>query len=185
MPRSAASPYGIEMIWLVLFDLFAIEGYLLPTRSGGLLFRRVGVISDPDSSRRTGIYSADRIQGLNSVRVSCRTFHHLTAHPNFFWRAARSPRSPEGWCSMSFALRASLCLLTLGLSIISPASAQSQSVPNPPALSEVIDLAAALVAAAAEEEQERFLKRKPDLTNSSLVAALRAIDDTLVLDILS
>ena len=86
---------------------------------------------------------------------------------------------------MSFALRASLCLLTLGLSIISPASAQSQSVPNPPALSEVIDLAAALVAAAAEEEQERFLKRKPDLTNSSLVAALRAIDDTLVLDILS
>src|SRR5215475_2715541 len=103
MPRSAASPYGIEMIWLVLFDLFAIEGYLLLTRSGGLLFRRVGVNSDSDSSRRTGIYSADRIQGLNSVRVSCRTFHHITAHPKFF--LAGSPQSSITGRVVSYVVR--------------------------------------------------------------------------------
>jgi len=59
---------------------------------------------------------------------------------------------------MSFAFRASLCLLALSLSLISPAPAQSQSVSNPPALSEVNDLAEALAGAASEEEQER-LKR--------------------------
>jgi CHAT domain-containing protein/tetratricopeptide (TPR) repeat protein len=76
---------------------------------------------------------------------------------------------------MSFALRASLCLLSLSLSIISPASAQSQSVPNPPALSEVNDLAAALVAAASDEERERLLARKKDLVSSELLAALKAL----------
>src|SRR5262249_49175159 len=76
---------------------------------------------------------------------------------------------------MSFPLRVSLFLLTLSLSFFCPASAQSQSVPNSSTLSEVNDLAATLVAAASEEEQERLLARKPDLMNSSLVAALREL----------
>jgi CHAT domain-containing protein/Tfp pilus assembly protein PilF len=57
--------------------------------------------------------------------------------------------------------------------------AQTQSVPNPPTLSEVNDLATALVAAAGEEEQERLLARKKDLVNSALLAALKAIADPL------
>src|SRR5262249_60196449 len=72
-------------------------------------------------------------------------------------------------------LRASLCLLTLSLGLFCPVSAQSQSVPNSSTLSEVNDLAATLVAAASEEEQERLLARKPDLMNSSLLAALREL----------
>src|SRR5262245_46254828 len=75
-----------------------------PRRSEDLLFRRDGVNSGPGSSRQTGIYSADRIQRLNSARGSCRTFHHITAHPKYiFWRAARSLRSPEG--SVFYVLR--------------------------------------------------------------------------------
>jgi CHAT domain-containing protein/Tfp pilus assembly protein PilF len=42
-------------------------------------------------------------------------------------------------------------------------------------VSEVNDLAATLVAAASEEEQDRLLARKPDLMNSSLLAALKAL----------
>src|SRR5262245_7618100 len=80
---------------------------------------------------------------------------------------------------MSFALRVSLCLLALSLSF-SPVSAQTQSVPNPPTLSEVNDLAATLVAAASEEEQERLLARKKDLVNSALLAALKTLADPLV-----
>jgi CHAT domain-containing protein/tetratricopeptide (TPR) repeat protein len=80
---------------------------------------------------------------------------------------------------MSFALRVSLCLLTLSLSVFSPASAQSQSVPNPSTLSEVNDLAATLVAAASEEEQERLLARNSILMNSSLLAALRSPANSL------
>src|SRR5215510_15380923 len=81
---------------------------------------------------------------------------------------------------MSFPLRVSLCLLTLSLSVFCPASAQSQSVPNSSTLSEVNELAATLVAAASEEEQERLLARKPDLMNSSLLAALKALANPFV-----
>src|SRR4030095_10977424 len=77
-------------------------------------------------------------------------------------------------CSMSYMLRVSLCLLTLSLSLLSPALAQSQSVPNPSTLSEIDDLAAALVAAASEEEQDGLLARKSILMNGSLLAALKA-----------
>jgi len=81
---------------------------------------------------------------------------------------------------MSFTFRASLYLLALSLSF-SPALGQTQSVSNPTALSEVNDLAAALAGAAAEEEQERLLAQKPGLMNSSLLAALKALVDPLVL----
>ncbi len=76
---------------------------------------------------------------------------------------------------MSFTLLVSLSLLVLSLSLISPALAQTQSVPNSPTMSEVNDLAVALVGAASEEEQERLLARKKDLMNSSLLAALKAL----------
>jgi CHAT domain-containing protein/tetratricopeptide (TPR) repeat protein len=79
---------------------------------------------------------------------------------------------------MSFTLRVSLCLLALSLSI-STASAQTRSVPNPPPLSELNDLAAALGAAASEEEQERLLAQKSALINSSLITALKALADPL------
>jgi len=79
---------------------------------------------------------------------------------------------------MSFALRVSLCLLALSL-IFSPSLAQTQSVPNPPTLSEVNELAEALVAAASEEEQEQLLAPKKDLVNSALLAALKALADPL------
>src|SRR5262245_11925464 len=75
---------------------------------------------------------------------------------------------------MSFTFRASLYLLALSLSF-SPTLAQTQSVPNPTASSEVNDLAAALGAAASEEEQERLLAQKKVLVNSSLLAALKAL----------
>jgi CHAT domain-containing protein/Tfp pilus assembly protein PilF len=81
---------------------------------------------------------------------------------------------------MSFPLRVSLCLLTLSLSVFCPASAQSQSIPNSSTLSEVNDLAATLVAAASEEEQERLFARKPDLMNSSLLAALKTLANPFV-----
>src|SRR5262245_52968769 len=80
---------------------------------------------------------------------------------------------------MSSALRVSLCILALGLSLINPALAQTQSVPNPPISSEVNDLVAALLSAKSEEEQEQLLARKPDLMNSSLLAALMSLADPL------
>jgi CHAT domain-containing protein/tetratricopeptide (TPR) repeat protein len=80
---------------------------------------------------------------------------------------------------MSPTLRVSMCLLALSLSF-SPALPQTQSVPNPPTLSEVEDLAKTLVTAASEEEQERLLARKPDLMNNSLLTALKALADPLV-----
>jgi CHAT domain-containing protein/Tfp pilus assembly protein PilF len=80
---------------------------------------------------------------------------------------------------MSFTFRVSVWLLALGLGLINPAMAQTQSVPNPPASPEVNDLAAALVAAASEEEQERLLTRKPELMNSSLLTALKALGDPI------
>ena len=86
----------------------------------------------------------------------------------------------KGVCFMSLTFRVSLCLLALGLSLVKPAWAQSQSVPNPPASSEVNDLAAALVGAASEEEQERLLGRKKELMNGALLDALKAHANPLV-----
>src|SRR5262245_29984826 len=79
---------------------------------------------------------------------------------------------------MSSSLRVSLCLLALSL-IFSLSLAQTQSIPNPPTLSEVNELAAALVAVASDEEQERLLTQKKDLVNSALLAALKALADPL------
>jgi Uncharacterized protein conserved in bacteria len=78
---------------------------------------------------------------------------------------------------MSFTSRVALYLLILSLSLnlINPVLAQSQSVLNQPASSEVNELAAALVGARSEEEQEQLLARKKELMNGTLLAALRAL----------
>src|SRR5262245_846530 len=81
---------------------------------------------------------------------------------------------------MSFEFRVLLCLWALSLSLVSPASAQTQSVSNPPTLSELNELATALAGASSEAEQERLLARKHDLMNRSLLAALKALADPLV-----
>ena len=80
---------------------------------------------------------------------------------------------------MWFTLRMSFCLLAFSLSS-NLASAQTKSVPNPPTLSEVNDLAAGLAGAASEEEQERLLARKKDLMNSALPAALKGLATSFV-----
>ncbi len=76
---------------------------------------------------------------------------------------------------MSLMFRASLCLLALSLSLINPAFAQSQSVPNPPVSSEVNNLAVALAGAQSEEEQEQLLAGKKELMTGALLAALKAL----------
>ncbi|HKQ79401.1 MAG TPA: CHAT domain-containing tetratricopeptide repeat protein [Blastocatellia bacterium] len=80
---------------------------------------------------------------------------------------------------MSSMFRASIRILALSLSLINPTLAQSQSAPNPPNLTEVNDLAVALVAAA-EDEQERLLARNNSLANNSLLAALKALANPFV-----
>src|SRR5215212_6492728 len=86
----------------------------------------------------------------------------------------------KGGCSMSSAFRVSFCILALSLSLISPAPARSQSVPNPPIPSGVKDLASALVRAASEEEQERLLAQKQEMMNGSLLVALKELANPLV-----
>jgi len=81
---------------------------------------------------------------------------------------------------MSPAFRVSFCILALSLSLISPAMAQPQSVPNPPASSEVDALASALAGTASEEEQDQLLAVKKGLMNVSLLEALRALANPLV-----
>jgi CHAT domain-containing protein len=81
---------------------------------------------------------------------------------------------------MSPAWRVGFCFLALSLNLISPTLAQSQAVPEPPALSEVNDLAAALVRAKSEQEQERLLAQRKDLINNSLLAALKALANPFV-----
>ncbi len=76
---------------------------------------------------------------------------------------------------MSFSSAVVMCLLVLTLSFINPSLARSESVSNPPAASEINNLAAALVGAKSEEEQERLLADKRDLINTSLLAALKAL----------
>jgi CHAT domain-containing protein/tetratricopeptide (TPR) repeat protein len=81
---------------------------------------------------------------------------------------------------MSSASRVSFCLLALSLSLISPALAQPQSVPNPPISLEVKDLSVALVRAASDEEQERLLAQKHELMNTSLLVALKELASPLI-----
>ncbi|MBO0724671.1 MAG: CHAT domain-containing protein [Blastocatellia bacterium] len=47
-------------------------------------------------------------------------------------------------------------------------------------MSQINDLAAALISATTEEERERLLERRPDLINSALIVALKASADPLV-----
>jgi CHAT domain-containing protein/tetratricopeptide (TPR) repeat protein len=81
---------------------------------------------------------------------------------------------------MSLKFRVSFCFLALSLSLISPALAQSQSVPNPPASSEVNDLAVALVRATSDGDQEQLLAQNKGLIDSTLLAALKKLADPLV-----
>jgi CHAT domain-containing protein/Tfp pilus assembly protein PilF len=90
------------------------------------------------------------------------------------------PRYWKEVASMSFSSAVVMCLLVLTLSFINPSLARSESVSNPPAASEINNLAAALVGAKSEEEQERLLADKHDLMNTSLLAALKALADPFI-----
>ena len=81
---------------------------------------------------------------------------------------------------MSITFRKALSLLGLSLSLITPATAQSQIVNNAIASSEVKDLAVALVRVKSETEQEQLLTQKEKLKNSSLLLALKGLVDPLV-----
>src|SRR5687767_2863660 len=70
-------------------------------------------------------------------------------------------------------------IFSVALTSLSQPAYSTLAAQNPPTLSEVNDLAAALVAAAGEEDQERLLARKKDLVNNALLAALKAIADPL------
>ena len=74
--------------------------------------------------------------------------------------------------------RVPFCLL-ISLSLISPALAQSQSVANPTAPTEVNELAAALVRATSDEDKEQLLAQKKHLVNSALLAALKKLANPL------
>jgi CHAT domain-containing protein/tetratricopeptide (TPR) repeat protein len=75
---------------------------------------------------------------------------------------------------MTCTFRVALFILSLSLSLFSPALAQSQAVPGSPVKSEVNELAAALTRAPSGAEQGRLLKGERGLTNGELPAALNA-----------
>lgn len=79
---------------------------------------------------------------------------------------------------MWIAFRSVLSSLILGLSLITPALAQSQ--PTLSNSSEVKDLAVALVRVKSESEQEQLLARQEALKNAELLVALKALVDPLV-----
>jgi CHAT domain-containing protein len=81
---------------------------------------------------------------------------------------------------VNLASRLSACLLALSLSLsfISPAMANSQSDQEPPA-PEVKELAAALAGTVSEDEQERLLASRQHLMNRALLDALKAISDPI------
>src|SRR5262245_15713126 len=99
---------------------------------------------------------------------------------NIFGGRAYGSLQREARCPMSLTFRVLFCLLALSLILISPALAQSQSVPNPPASSEINDLAAALVRAASEKDQEQLLARKQEWMNSWVLVARKGLGDPLV-----
>ena len=80
---------------------------------------------------------------------------------------------------MSVAFRAIYCLI-MGLSLITQAPAQSQSVASSPTSSDVKDLAVALVRIKTEAEQDQLLTQKNELKNAELLVALKALADPLV-----
>lgn len=81
---------------------------------------------------------------------------------------------------MSITFRQASCLLILGLSLITPALAQSQSVSTSPTSPEVKDLAVALVRIKSEAEQDQLLVQKNELKNAELLRALKGLVDPLV-----
>ena len=81
---------------------------------------------------------------------------------------------------MPLAVRKALSLLILGLSLITPALAQSQSVANTNPSSEASELAVALVRTKSEAEQEQLLTRKEELRNAALLNALQGLAEPLV-----
>ena len=81
---------------------------------------------------------------------------------------------------MSIAFRSAFCLLILGLILITPAHAQSQSLSTSPTSSEVKDLAVALVRTKSDEERDQLLTQKVQLKNAELLVALKSLADPLV-----
>ena len=81
---------------------------------------------------------------------------------------------------MSIAFRKASCLLILGLSLITPALAQSQSISTSPTSPDVKDLAVALVRIKSESEQDQLLVQKNELKNAELLRALKGLADPLV-----
>jgi CHAT domain-containing protein/Tfp pilus assembly protein PilF len=81
---------------------------------------------------------------------------------------------------MSHTFRVALCLLSLSLSLVNPALAQSQIVPGSQAPSEANELAAALARAGSEEEQARLLARSRGSADGALMAALKGMADPFV-----
>ena len=80
---------------------------------------------------------------------------------------------------MLVAFRA-LCLLILGLTLIRPALAQSQSASTSNNSSEIKDLAVALVRTKSDAEREQLLAQKVQLKNTELLVALKSLADPLV-----
>ncbi|MET0647687.1 MAG: CHAT domain-containing protein [Pyrinomonadaceae bacterium] len=75
---------------------------------------------------------------------------------------------------MPHTFRVALCFLTLSLSLVSHAFAQSQTVPASHVSTEVNELAAALARAGSEEELKRLLGGEKGQTDGELLAALNA-----------
>ena len=80
---------------------------------------------------------------------------------------------------MSLAFRV-VCLLILGLTLITTALAQSQSVSTSTNSSEVKDLAVALVRTKSDAERDQLLTQKVQLNNAELLVALKSLADPLV-----
>ena len=80
---------------------------------------------------------------------------------------------------MSIAFRKPLSLLICGLSFITSALGQSQTISNANASAEVKDFAVALVRLKSEPEQEQLVAQKPELRNGSLLIALKALAEPL------
>lgn len=72
------------------------------------------------------------------------------------------------------------CLLILGLTLINTALAQSPSVATSTNLSEVKDLAVALVRTKSDVERDQLLTQKVQLKNADLLIALKSLADPLV-----
>lgn len=81
---------------------------------------------------------------------------------------------------MPIAFSRMLSLLILSLSLITAAFGQSQTVNNSATPAAAKDFAAALVKLRSEAEQDQLLAQKPELIDDSLLAALKALAETIV-----